>query len=272
MRYVILRDDDTNALTPPECLERLYRPFLDRRLPVNLSVIPAVRTTVTMPDGQPEGFLVRKSGRVPEILPIGHNRKLVEYLAGNPGYHIAQHGCHHDYFEFDNLERPEILRRLEQGTRCLDEAGFPPPDTFVAPHDKLSRGSLKEVAKRFRVLSTGWFELRRLPPAWWPNYGLKKLRRAPHWRAGHTILLTHPGCLLSCHRPYEHMLDSIKTSIASRTLTVLVTHWWEYFRSHKPDDSFIAILHQAADYLAGHRDDIRVVTFSELAAGNVPLN
>ena len=37
MRYVILRDDDTNALTPIECLETLYRPFLDRGLPVNLA-------------------------------------------------------------------------------------------------------------------------------------------------------------------------------------------------------------------------------------------
>ena len=55
MRYVILRDDDTNALTPIECLETLYRPFLDRGLPVNLSVIPEVRINVTMPDGRPEG-------------------------------------------------------------------------------------------------------------------------------------------------------------------------------------------------------------------------
>ena len=30
MRYVIIRDDDTNALTPVECLERLYRPLLER--------------------------------------------------------------------------------------------------------------------------------------------------------------------------------------------------------------------------------------------------
>src|SRR5438067_12670248 len=56
-RYVILRDDDTNALTPPECLERLYRPFLDRSLPVNLATIPAVRTDAKRPNGQPEGFL-----------------------------------------------------------------------------------------------------------------------------------------------------------------------------------------------------------------------
>src|SRR5436190_17389012 len=57
MRYVILRDDDTNALTPVDCLERLYRPFLDRGFPVNLAVIPEVRTDAVGPDGRREGFL-----------------------------------------------------------------------------------------------------------------------------------------------------------------------------------------------------------------------
>src|SRR6058998_3397825 len=57
MRYVILRDDDTNALTPVECLERLYRPFLDRGLPVNLAAIPKVRTDVTGTHGLLEGYL-----------------------------------------------------------------------------------------------------------------------------------------------------------------------------------------------------------------------
>src|SRR2546425_7136904 len=58
MRYVVLRDDDTNALTPVECLERLYRPFLDCGLPVNLAVIPDVSTEAKMSDGRPEGFLL----------------------------------------------------------------------------------------------------------------------------------------------------------------------------------------------------------------------
>src|SRR5215831_20430120 len=57
MRYVIIRDDDTNALTPVDCLERLYRPFLDRGLPVNLAVIPDVATDAATPDGKREGFL-----------------------------------------------------------------------------------------------------------------------------------------------------------------------------------------------------------------------
>jgi len=51
MRYVILRDDDTNALTPIECLETLYRPFLARGLPVNLATIPEVRVSIKASSG-----------------------------------------------------------------------------------------------------------------------------------------------------------------------------------------------------------------------------
>ena len=79
MRYVILRDDDTNALTPVECLETLYRPFLDRGLPVNLSVIPEVRTQLTRPDGQREGFLMGGVGNKSETRPIGSNSNQPRY-------------------------------------------------------------------------------------------------------------------------------------------------------------------------------------------------
>src|SRR5438552_3144965 len=141
MRYVILRDDDTNALTPVECLERLYRPFLERGLPVNLAAIPDVATDAAMADGRPEGFLLEKNGCSAPTLPISTNKKLVEYLLENKGYHIVQHGYHHDYLEFERNEPEEISRRLEQGTRLLMDAGFARPQTFVAPYDKLSRNS-----------------------------------------------------------------------------------------------------------------------------------
>src|SRR5439155_21786538 len=100
MRYVILRDDDTNAFTPVDCLERLYRPFLDRGLPVNLAVIPEVATDARMPDGSAEGFLVMKNGESPRTRPIGSNEQLVRYLLERPGYHVVQHGCNHEYMEF----------------------------------------------------------------------------------------------------------------------------------------------------------------------------
>jgi peptidoglycan/xylan/chitin deacetylase (PgdA/CDA1 family) len=299
MRYVILRDDDTNALTPVGCLERLYRPLLDRGLPVNLATIPCVSTEAVMADGRPEGFLLgleRKpdpvsataeaaasrgtkgsaafadylSGSFPKTIHIGAAEKLVCYLLQNPGYHIAQHGLHHDYLEFDRHDRGEIARRLDEGTRLLMDAGFERPGTFVAPYDRISRPGLAEVARRFRVFSTGWYELRRLPRAWWPWYALKKARRSPHWRIGRTLLLSHPGCLLSCQRSYSSMLGSITHYVNRQHLTVLVTHWWEYFRDGKPDELFIESLHETAEYLAT-QPGLKVISFEDLASGRGAL-
>ena len=271
MHTVILRDDDTCAFTPPACLERLYRPFLERGLPVNLAVIPEVRTTVRTPDGRLEGFLAAGSGPAGPLAPIADHRALVEYLRAATGIHIVQHGCHHDYLEFGISDRAELARRLDRGARCLREAGFAPPVAFVAPYDRMSRTALLEVAARFGVISTGWFELGRVPLRWWPAYARKKIRRQPHWRAGRTALLSHPGCLLSFHRPCAEMFAAVRRDIESRALTVVVTHWWEYFRDGVPDEAFIAVLHEVAAWLASRRD-IRVVSFRDVATGDVSLS
>ncbi|MEO7676065.1 MAG: hypothetical protein ABIV39_04795, partial [Verrucomicrobiota bacterium] len=145
------------------------------------------------------------------------------------------------------------------------------PNAFVAPNDQLSSTSFEEVSKRFQVLSTGWYEFRRLPVAWWPQYALKKTLRTPHWKVGETILLTHPGCHLSYHKSYNTMLDEIKKSIDSQHLTVLVTHWWEYFRDQTPDEPLIGLLHETADYLVS-RKDLKVISFHDLTQQNISLN
>ena len=67
------------------------------------------------------------------------------------------------------------------------------------------------------------------------------------------------------------MLDAIINNIQSRRLTVLVTHWWEYFREGEPDNPFIAVLHSLAEYLQ-QQAELKVISFSELARANVPLN
>jgi hypothetical protein len=276
MRYVIIRDDDTNALTPVHCLETLYRPFLDRNFPINLATIPNVRTDVRIPSGELEGFLYGAPALAGETLPIGSNTELVEYLKSNPQYRIVQHGCHHDYFEFDGRGPcrsgpAAVARRLEHGRTHLQQAGLGAPRTFVAPYDKLSRAALCEVAKRFEVLSTGWFELRRLPMAWWPKYLVKRTAQRPHWRVNGTALLTHPGCLLSCHRNYADMLDNIRNMIASQRLTVLVTHWWEYFRGGKPDSGFIKVLHDTVRFLESD-PNVRVISFDDVIDSRIALN
>ena len=271
MRYVIIRDDDTNGFTPIECLERLYRPFLERGLPINLAVIPGVRTNARRADGLPERFLFGREGGGESTMPIGDNGGLVRYLQDNAGFHIAQHGCEHSLFEFDSPDCEDIDERLERGASLLAKAGLGRPRTFVAPQDRFSRLSVSEVAKRFRVISTGWFELERLPVSWWPKYALKKVARTPHWRVGGTTLLSHPGCLLSYLRPRAGMLADVKQMVSRRRLTVLVTHWWEYFPDGEPDAAFIQALHQIASWLAAH-SDVTVTSFDDLIDGNVPLN
>ena len=141
----------------------------------------------------------------------------------------------------------------------------------MAPYDRLSSAGLVEVARHFRILSSGWYELRRLPCTWWPGYALKKVRRAPHWRRRGTVLLTHPGCLLSYRRTYATMLGGIMHYLKTQRVTVLVTHWWEYFRDGRVDEPFIDFLHETAAYLATH-PELKVISFGELASGGIPLN
>lgn len=269
MKYVIIRDDDTNALTPIECLERLYRPFLDRSLPVCLATIPDVRSDVRLPSGEPEGFLVAAKGVKPGCYKIGSNPKLVDYLRSNSNYEIVHHACHHEFVngnpEFDQNDAADVARRLDHGARCLREAGFPASKTFVAPYDRLTPASYAEVAKRFEVISTGWLERKRLPKSWLPGYVLHKIRGARHWRRRENLLLTHPGCHLSYHRRLGEILPRIRDSISDDTITVLVTHWWEFFRTGEADEPFIKVLHDTAEYLASV-PDLKVIRFSEAKA------
>ncbi|MCX6956466.1 MAG: DUF2334 domain-containing protein [Verrucomicrobia bacterium] len=271
MHTVIIRDDDTCAFTPRACLERLYRPLLDRGLPVCLAVIPEVRTEVRTPDGRREGFLTSGRGPAGEFAPMAGNRDLADYLRAEPGFHIVQHGCHHDYLEFGSDDRRELARRLDRGAAGLREAGLGSPVAFVAPYDRMSRGALLEVAARFKVISTGWFESGRVPRRWWPAYAMKKLQGRAHWHAGGGALMSHPGCLLSFHHPPAAMLTAVQRAVDGRAVTVLVTHWWEYFRHGVPDEPFIGVLHEVGEWLASRRD-IRVVSFRDVANGTVRLN
>ncbi len=270
MRYVILRDDDTSALTPRTCLERLYRPFLDRGLPVNLATIPDVRTDVRTPDGEREGYITAGTSSAQLYVPLAESRELVDYLHAEPGYRIVHHGCHHEYFEFGSTDRAELADRLDHGARRLTECGFETPAAFVAPYDRLSREAYSEVATRFPVISTGWFEAKRLPLQWWPAYAGKKFGRTAHWRAGGATLLSHPGCLLSYQHPYDAMFANVRRAVESSSLTVLVTHWWEYFRNGTADEPFINVLHEVAAWL-GEQRDVRVVSFSDIANGDIRI-
>jgi hypothetical protein len=67
------------------------------------------------------------------------------------------------------------------------------------------------------------------------------------------------------------MVESVRRAVEGATLTVLVSHWWEFFRDGVPDEGLIGVMHEVAGWLAG-RPDVRVVSFSDIAAGRVPIN
>ena len=65
--------------------------------------------------------------------------------------------------------------------------------------------------------------------------------------------------------------STIRKTIAGQRVTVLVTHWWEYFRNGQADDAFIEKLHETAEFLANDRE-IKVVSFDALTSGDISLN
>lgn len=261
MRYVIVRDDDTNYYTQPEHLETLYRPFLAKGQPVNLAVIPEVSNSSQNSEGKREGFLrgIRENGWE----KFSSNTGLVEFIRSNPLLEVAQHGYDHSYFEFDSADYANIKARIEKGQRELQAAGIDKVSTFVAPYDKISKTAYSALAERFKIISTGWFEFGRVPKTWLPNYFLKKVFGKKHWKVGQTQLLSHPGCLLSRNKDYAEILNEVKSVLDSSDLTVLVTHWWEYFPDEKPDTNLIKVLHSVSDYLA-LSGDFKIIRFSDL--------
>lgn len=272
MKYVLLRDDDTNATTPVAVLERLFGPFLERDLPVNLAVIPAVATHATDLAGRPEAFVWSPRAGEHGYLPIAGATELARYLRDERRYCVVQHGLHHEivdgHYELDRDDARDVAARLDRGKALLAEAGLGTPSALVAPQDSVTRAAVREILGRYPIFSTGYFDLSRVPRRWWPWYlYTKKLRREPHWRTTSTRLLTHPGCMLSAKLDTTTMLAEIEREIDSRELTVVVSHWYEYFDAAGQErTALVEVLHALAARLRSRRD-VRVTTFDELAGG-----
>jgi hypothetical protein len=66
------------------------------------------------------------------------------------------------------------------------------------------------------------------------------------------------------------MLESVRAAVEGAGLTVLVFHWWEFFRDGVTDEELIGVLHEVAAWLAS-RPDVRIVSFRDVASGRVPL-
>jgi hypothetical protein len=253
---------------PTSLLDRLYRPFLDHAMPVTLATIPDVRTDARTADGEIEVFVHGPKRGEPTTAPIGDNAELVAHLRSEPGYHVAMHGCHHEMvngrFEMDRDDRADLAERLERGLARFLEAGLPRPTAFVAPQDQISRTGVEEVMRRFTTLSTGYFDVSRVPRPLLASYLVqKKAMGKAHFRAAHTSFLTHPGCILARGRSAGEMIDAITREIRARRVTVIVSHHSEYFGPDGEDAAMFEALHALPELFA--RLGVRVIALEDAA-------
>lgn len=270
VRYVILLDDDVNAFTPAEFLEILYRPFFERALPVSIAIIPNISKISPFTAHGDKDFLVEKSQQEDlYYLPVGSNRTLVNYLLKNLGYEIVQHGNRHEEGEFLHYNRQKLISSIEEGRSCMIEAGFAAPKVFVPPQGKLSKVALEELLKVYELISSTAYEKEQVPYSCWVYYIYKKLMRHEHWKVGDVTLLTTVGdYYFSASYPVDGILEHLKRTIASRRLSVVNSHWWEYFKEGKPNYKLIDALHGFADFLA-ENPLIKVIVFRSLLDGTL---
>lgn len=267
-----MQDDDVNAFTPIEFLEALYRPFFERSLPVVLAVIPFVYGTAFPSNEKFKDFLIGENRDSDNYFSIGCNKPLVEYLLKNLGYEVVQHGCRHDRDEFLGNSRQEHISRIEEGRTLMLEAGFRAPNVFVAPSRKISRVAFEELLNAFQLISSSGYERSHVPYSYWMHYAYKKLMRLEHWKVGDTTLITGVGhYYFSQASSSSEILELLKRTIASRRLSVINSHWWEYFKEGKPNHQLIDTLHRFADYLA-ENPSIKVIVFSNLLDGTLPFH
>jgi hypothetical protein len=155
---VILREDDANATTTAEDLERIYGTLINSDIPINVAVIPSVYCASKLPPGHPilpseEYFpYIHFSKGRNTYLNINANKKLISLIqAGN--FETLQHGYSHERIhgspEFSIKDTVQLENRILEGKRILYEAFEKEPSFFVAPHEQFSREALKVVSRHF---------------------------------------------------------------------------------------------------------------------------
>lgn len=270
-KYLLLRDDDVNFFTSPRQLTEVYGFLQDNGLPINFSVIPAVRgdaRTYSMAFGANsyEPFLPADVAGTPKSFPLQDNRDLTAYLKQLPDADFLLHGFAHQgedgRYEFDSSEPERLEEKITAGMEIFRQALQYTPQTFVAPQDQYSPCALRLLARYFRIFSMGWIDRGKLPYRYWPAYFRMKLTGRNYCRCGSLLLLEHPGCVFSRFYDTGAMLERLDAGIKAHAVTVIVTHHWEFYgKDGQLDQARWRLFRDKILSLAGKH---KFVTFREL--------
>ena len=147
-----IRDDDTSYFTKPEMLKNIFGESIKTGHKVSLSTIPNVKSVN-------EYFIPPKYRSDPSYYSISDNSNLIEFLKSYTSSNkldILQHGYSHsesDYdlgprksSEFFQLNKKDIIRRLNKGKLELESSLNIDVSVLVAPHEYASSNLLDSIS------------------------------------------------------------------------------------------------------------------------------
>jgi hypothetical protein len=245
MTMFLVRDDDPNATTDPEVIERTYAPLLDAGVPIVFATIPEVRLDTRAPDGARERFLHPGSPDTSACQRMLGDTPFATWLRAHASQvDVFLHGLSHERVrggtEFGALTQAEALDRIDEGLRVLGAAIDRQPLGFVAPWDALSAGALRACAMRFGLVSTGWVDRTRLPMSAWPAHVVERVTRREALRVGRTWMLRHRGGRIDGKTRAEDVPAIVDTLGSGADVAVIVLHHW-MFSSHEPHPAVVAL-------------------------------
>ena len=247
VKYAIIRDDDINFFTSVDRLDKIYREIFALRVPVNLSVIPSVRTRIKIknnPYSQHNGlkyepFISEEYRSKNSFFDVCENSELIQFIDEMREHiEILQHGFSHSPSEFSSLNPIELEQNIITGKRLLRQAFGVTPKFFSAPYNDYSPLSISIVKKHFLGATFGAFTLRnavsrrsllKMPVSMMVRY-LNALRIGEtFFLSNKFLLLGHNGASINPFMDVDQFKEDFKKRFNEQQVITVMQHSWEYF-------------------------------------------
>lgn len=235
---LVLRDDDLSFFTDPKNLEQFYGDVWSQH-PILFAAVPMIGR---VPGAAPLFVTLQNHGQ--ERRSIADNTDLVHFLReriGERKIEIAQHGYSHEDniygYELESRDFPFLLSRLTEGKKILESTFLVRVDTFVPPHDRISRqGVLAVKAAGFKYINRGLAPLPR-EVQWGNGAYLRSYARvmSHYFRYGKKFRYPHPLDFGGHEEIYSYRIEGLTKENIPHIIqhaaggTLSVTFHYRYF-------------------------------------------
>ncbi|MBI4019216.1 MAG: DUF2334 domain-containing protein [Candidatus Aenigmarchaeota archaeon] len=246
MKTIIIRDDDVHAFTPLETLKKVYNTrFFDAGFKLSLSVIPNMDTSVQI-KGTNNPFVRRGYIHEPFIPKdrvntgfhsFGKNAAVAKWLSSTKSVETCLHGYSHSLSDFASADKARIRSLLHEGRKTVESAIGKRINTFVPPHERLSKAGWQVVndngMQLFRNIIRPLKDIVYTVPV--SQYGLRHARKEFFY--GYNGLVKYRSAKeLGCMEPYlfspfwdlEESFRYACEKFDKSSLFIMTNHHWEF--------------------------------------------